>query len=125
MPPSHQDLTRTTLSVLFIGGLIVACLWLMRPFLPAIIWALTLVIATWPLMLKVQRHTGNRRGVAVLVMSLALLAVLVVPCWLAVSTIAANTERIAGLVETVLSLQIVGNPEEIEPPDRVCEEFRD
>jgi len=38
----------------------------MRPFLPAIIWAVTLVVATWPLMLQVQHHTGNRRGIAVL-----------------------------------------------------------
>jgi predicted PurR-regulated permease PerM len=96
--------------VLFIGGLIFACFWLMRPFLPAIIWALTLVLATWPLMLKVQRHTGNRRGTAVVIMSLALLAVLVLPCWLAVSTVAANADQIAGLVRTVLSMQVPPPP---------------
>ena len=71
----------------------------MRPFLLAIVWALTLVIATWPLMLQVQRHTGNRRGIAVLVMTLALLMVLIVPCWLAVGTIVANTDEISNLVE--------------------------
>ena len=98
MSHPHQDLTRTTLSVLFIAGLIVACFWIMRPFLLAIVWALTLVIATWPLMLQVQRHAGNRRGIAVLVMTLALLMVLIVPCWLAVGTIVANTDEISDLV---------------------------
>jgi predicted PurR-regulated permease PerM len=107
----HQDLTRTTLSVLFIGGLIVACFWLMRPFLPAIIWALTLVIATWPLMLQVQRYAGNRRGIAVLVMTLALLLVLIVPCWLAVSTVVANTDEIADLVRTLLSMRVPPPPD--------------
>ena len=47
----HRDLGRITLTVLFIGGLIVTSIWIMRPFLPAILWATTLVLATWPLML--------------------------------------------------------------------------
>jgi predicted PurR-regulated permease PerM len=111
MSHPHQDLARTTLSVLFIAGLIVACIWIMRPFLPAIVWALTLVIATWPLMLQVQHRAGNRRGVAVLVMTLALLAVLIVPCWLAVSTIVANTDEISDLAGTVLSLRVPPPPE--------------
>ena len=72
MSHPHQDLTRTILSVLFIAGLIVACFWIMRPFLPAIVWALTLVVATWPLKIRVQRHTGNRRGIAGRFMTLAL-----------------------------------------------------
>ena len=46
MSESHQDITRTMLAVLFIGRLIAASFWVMRPFLPAIIWAVTLVIAT-------------------------------------------------------------------------------
>ena len=111
MSHPHQDLTRTTLSVLFIAGLIVACFWMMRPFLLAIVWALTLVIATWPLMLQVQRHAGNRRGIAVLVMTLALLMVLIVPCWLAVGTIVANTDEISNLIGTVLSLRVPPPPE--------------
>ena len=82
-----------------------------RPFLPAIVWALTLVIATWPLMLQVQRHTGNRRGIAVLVMTLALLMVLIVPCWLAVGTIVANTDEISNIVRTLLSLRMPPPPE--------------
>ncbi len=111
MPLPHQDLTRSTLAVLFIGGLIAASFWVMRPFLPAIAWAATLVVATWPLMLSVQHRVGNRRGLAVLVMTLALLLVLIVPFWLAVSTIVANLDKIADLARTVLSLRVPPPPE--------------
>jgi predicted PurR-regulated permease PerM len=104
--PPLQDLTRLTLAVLFIGGLIAASFWVMRPFLPAIVWAVTLVIPSWPLMLRVQHYAGNRRGPAVLVMTLALLLVLIVPLWLAISTIVANVDQIADLVRTVLSLRV-------------------
>jgi predicted PurR-regulated permease PerM len=111
MRDSHQDLTRSTLAVLFIGGLIAACFWIMRPFLPAITWAITLVIATWPLMLRVQHLAGNRRGLAVLVMTLASLLVLIVPFWLAISTIVANLDEIADLTRTVLSLRVPPPPD--------------
>ncbi len=110
MSHPHQDLTRTTLAVLFIGGLMAASFRVMQPFLPAIIWAVTLVIATWPLMLRVQHYAGNRRGAAVLVMTLALLLVLIVPFWLAVSTIVDNLDEIAGLVRTVLSQPVPPPP---------------
>lgn len=107
--PQH-DLTRVTLAVLFIGSLIVVSVWVLRPFLPAVVWAVTLVIPTWPLMLRVQHYTGNRRGLAVLVMTLVLLLVLVVPLWLAVSTIIANIDDIADMVRTVLSLRVPPPP---------------
>ena len=106
----HQDLTRITLAVLFIGGILFTCIWVMLPFLPAIIWATTLVIATWPLMLWVQRHTGNRRGLAALIMTLLLLLILIVPFWLALSALVANTDEIRELVQTVLSLRLPPPP---------------
>ena len=53
---------------------------------------------------------GNRRGIAVLVMTLALLMVLIVPCWLAVGTIVANTDEISNLVASVLSLRVPPPP---------------
>jgi predicted PurR-regulated permease PerM len=111
MPQSQTDITRTTLAVLFIGGLIAASLWVMQPFLPAIVWATTLVIATWPLMTWVQRHVVHRRGPAVLIMCLLLLLVLIVPFWLAVSTVLANVDEIAELVRTILSSRIPPPPD--------------
>lgn len=110
----HQDLGRITLSVLFITGLLVTSAWIMRPFLPAILWATTLVLATWPLLLRVQRHAGNRRGIAVLVMTLAVLLVLILPLWLAVSTVVANIEVIGDMARTVLSLKVPPPPQWLE-----------
>jgi predicted PurR-regulated permease PerM len=112
---AHPDLTRTTLTMLFIGGLLAASIWVMRPFLPAIVWAVTLVITTWPMMLRVRRRLGNRRGLAVVVMTIALLLVLILPCWLAISTIVDNADEIADLARTVPTLQIP------PPPDWLAE----
>src|SRR5262249_13370971 len=97
--------------VLFIGGAIAASFWVMRPFLPAIVWAMTLVIATWPLMLRVQRGLGNSRGLAVLVMTLVLLLVLIAPFWLATSMVIGNLDDIADLARTVLTLRVPAPPD--------------
>ena len=110
MMSQHQDIGRISLTVLFISGLIVASFWVMQPFLPAILWATTLVIATWPLMLWVQRHVGNRRGVAVILMTLTVLLLLIIPVWVAVSTVVTNIDVIASLLRSVLSLRM-------QPPD--------
>ena len=111
MVQPRQDITRVTLAVLFIGGLLVSSAWVMLPFLPAIIWALTLVIATWPLMLWVERRAGNRRGVAVLVMTIVLLLVLIVPLWLAITMIVDNVDAIKGLIQDALAFRLPPAPE--------------
>lgn len=106
----RQDVTRTTLAVLFIGGLILACLWVLRPFLPAIAWAMTLVVATWPLLLRVQDRVGGRRGVAVLVMTLMLLVALIVPFWVAAAAVLTHIGQLTDLVRNILSLQVPPPP---------------
>src|SRR5207249_5560374 len=68
-----RDLSRATLAVLFIAGMIVASFWVLRPFLPAFVWATMIVVATWPLMLRVQSALWDRRGLAVAVMTVVLL----------------------------------------------------
>ena len=83
----QRDLTRNTLAILFIGTLIVASLWIVRPFLAPVIWATMIVVATWPVMLKVERALWGRRGLAVAVMTLAMLLVFVLPFWVAIGTI--------------------------------------
>lgn len=110
MSQPHLDLTRTTLFVLFLGSLLAATFWVMRPFLLAILWAATLVVATWPLMLRVQHYAGNRRSLAVLVMTLALLLVLILPFWLAISTILSNLDQITELARTILSFRVPPPP---------------
>jgi predicted PurR-regulated permease PerM len=80
------DVTRLVLLVLFIAMLLVGSLWTLLPFLGGLIWAATVVIATWPLLLKLRARTG-RPWLAVLIMtSLTLLAV-ILPFAFAVSTL--------------------------------------
>ena len=69
-----------------------------------------MVLATWPLLLRVQRCLGNRRGPAVLVMTLVLLLVVLVPLWLAIDTVVSNLDDIGDLLRTILSMRIPPPP---------------
>ena len=110
MMEAQRDITRTFLALLFIGALIGTSLWILKPFLGAAIWAVTIVTATWPLMTSIQGWLWGRRSLAVAVMTLVLLCILVVPLWLAIGTIVSNAERIAGWVKSLSTFELPPPP---------------
>ena len=75
----RDDLPRATLVVLFICGLLAAVFWVLRPFIGPAIWATLIVVAGWPLMLRLQKWLGGRRWAAVTIMLLALLMLFMLP----------------------------------------------
>jgi len=111
MTDVHRDITRTVLGVLFIGALIVCSLWILRPFLGATVWAATIVAATWPFMISIQKRLWNKRSLAVAVMTLLLLCVLVVPFTAAISTIVSKADEIAGLAKSLAALNLPSPPD--------------
>ena len=109
--PPPRDLTRITLGVLFISALIAASFWVMKPFLPALVWATTIVVASWPLMRKIQHQLWGRRSLAVAAMTIALMLVLIVPLALAIATIVDNADKIAGWVTSLATLRLPPPPD--------------
>ena len=105
----RPDLFRTVLSITLIGALIGLSLWVMAPFLPALIWATMIVVATWPLLLMAQRRLGGKRWAAVTVMTVALLLVFAVPLTLAIGTVIRHVDDIKGLASSFEGVQL-GEP---------------
>jgi len=108
---ARQDIARTTLGVIFIAALILTSLWIMRPFLPAMIWATMIVVATWPVMLQCQAHLWGKRSLAVTVMTAALLLVFVIPFSLAINTILDNADQITEWVKSLTTATIPPLPQ--------------
>jgi predicted PurR-regulated permease PerM len=90
----REDLPRATLVVLFICGLLAAVFWVLRPFIGSAIWATLIVVAAWPLMLRLQKWLGGRRWAAVGVMLLALLMLFMLPVIVVGLTIVQNANDI-------------------------------
>jgi len=97
--------------VLSIGGLIVGALWVLSPFLGAFIWAAMIVVSTWPLLLRLERVFGGRRGPAVAVMSLALLSILIVPLTVALNAVLSQADELISLAERLPGLQLPAPPD--------------
>jgi predicted PurR-regulated permease PerM len=108
------DLTRTLLAVLSIGGLIAASYWVLRPFLPALVWAATIVVATWPTMRAVEARLWGRRGLAVAVMTLAMVVVVAAPITIAIATIAGYADQVIVLARSVAAGGLPAPPAWVE-----------
>jgi predicted PurR-regulated permease PerM len=111
---STRDLPRVVFGVSFIGALTALSLWVLRPFLPALVWATTIVVATWPLMLLVQARLWNRRWLAITVMTGVLLLVFIVPFAMAVSAIVSNADAITDWAKSLLTLELPPLPAWVE-----------
>ena len=106
MSEPQRDLTATLLGVLFLGGLIVAAFWILRPFIASIIWATMIVVVTWHVMLRMQARLWRSRALAIVAMMVILLLLFVVPLTLAVGTIVSNSAEITARVRALAGFQM-------------------
>ena len=109
----ENDLVRNILVIALIGALLAASFWILRPFLPALIWASMIVIATWPLLLMIEVKVRSRRA-AVIVITGLLVLVFVIPFSLAVGTIVENAPQIGALGKQLATFEIPPPPDWVE-----------
>jgi predicted PurR-regulated permease PerM len=107
------DLTRILLAVVGIGGLLAASLWILRPFLPSVIWATMIVVATWPMFRALERRLWGRRGLAVVVITLVMLAALLVPLAFATIAIVQRADDFVTQAKTLIARPLPPLPERI------------
>ncbi|MCG1055637.1 AI-2E family transporter YdiK [Mycetohabitans sp. B5] len=91
---AQTDIARALLIIFILSLLIGGSLYIMSPFLPALIWATMIVVATWPMMRGAQERLGGRRGRATALMLAGLLIVIALPLYGAVVAIAAHADTI-------------------------------
>ena len=110
MAEPRRDLTLTVLAVASLVGLLGASLWILRPFLGALAWATMIVVATWPLMLRVEKAVGDRRWIAVTIMSLIPLVLVIVPLTAAIRTLVVNANTIGDWIRDLSEIQVPAPP---------------
>jgi len=107
---ANPELARSTLSVLFIFGLMAGSASVLRPFVAAFIWAAMIVISTWPLLIRAERILGGRRGPAVALMTLTLIGIVVLPVGLAARALVGRLDDVPALHDALSSVQIPQPP---------------
>jgi predicted PurR-regulated permease PerM len=112
--PDSRDITRVTLAILTIAGLIAATVWILRPFATAGVWSIMIVVASWPLMLRLQARLGGRRSAAVAIMVCALVLVIAVPLALTVNTIQDHAADLDRWSRTLASVTLPNPPDWVQ-----------
>ncbi|MFM0413541.1 AI-2E family transporter YdiK [Paraburkholderia aromaticivorans] len=104
------DLARIVLAVSALFLLVGGSLYIVHPFVPALMWATTIVVTTWPLMLKIQRYLRGSRGLAVTVLLLLEIVVICIPAYGAVSTLADHAADIMAFVKALPNYALPSPP---------------
>ena len=106
----HVDVTHVTLSVLFLAFLVVLTVWVLSPFLTALLWATIVSVAIWPILLRLEAMLGGRRYIAVAIMTAMILLVGLVPVTLALLTIVHSAQDIATEIQGSQAIPIPAPP---------------
>ena len=72
-----------------------ACLLILRPFLPLTAWGIVIAIAVYPAYVRLNTFLGGRNGLAAVVCTLLLLAVLIVPVVLLTGSMVEGVQGLA------------------------------
>ena len=104
--PQHYDLPKLLFGVVFIVIMIIASFWVIQPFILGFAWAGMVVIATWPLFIKLQTLLWGRRYLAVIVMALLLILLFVIPGALLVSSLLDGSTPLVHWAKSPSQLQL-------------------
>lgn len=91
------------IGLIALGGLAIACLLVLRPFISALLWAAILAFTTWPACRFLRDRAGFSAGFAAGLMVLALFLVIVVPIVLATPTRREDIEALQGGIERLIT----------------------
>ncbi|WWO98698.1 MAG: AI-2E family transporter YdiK [Candidatus Dasytiphilus stammeri] len=88
------DIPQLLFLFMFIIILIITCFWVIQPFIAGFAWATMVVIATWPLFIKLQNVLWGSRILAILIMILMLFLLFITPI----------TLLLAGFIDNIIPL---------------------
>lgn len=108
----QESLFERIVGLVVVALLVAACLVIVSPFAGAILWAAVLVVATWPLFLRMQQRMGGRRKPAIALMTAALVLVLVGPVAVLTGSLTEHVGSAMRLVQDLASLRLPENPPE-------------
>ena len=113
-PQESGDITRIVLMVVVIGTLLVGSFLTLLPFLSGLLWATTIVVATWPVLIRLQHLVGDRRWLAVTLMTLVVALAFVLPFAFAIGTVIDAAGRSPTVMSAFLSKGLGPPPEWID-----------
>ena len=91
-----------TIAWIALALLAVGCLWIMLPFVTAMLWAAVLSISAWPLCRRLVKLLGGRRTLASLLVSVGMVCVVLLPFVVVGITLADNVDQLTAATRRLL-----------------------
>lgn len=86
-----NDLPKFIFSIIAILLMIIACFWVLKPFILGFLWAGMVVIATWPLFKKIESKLWHKKWLATIAMTLIVILLFVIPFAILIGSIIQNS----------------------------------
>lgn len=80
--------------------LTVVCLLILRPFVPLLTWGIIIAVAAYPGFKKLERKLGDRRVIAAVLFTLALLAILILPVFFLAESLVGGVQSLTAHVKS-------------------------
>lgn len=90
----RPDVMRYVLAIAVVMALAFLSGWVLLPFMAAGVWSVLIVVATWPLLMGLERLFGGRRVPAALVMTVGILLLLILPLFMLISTVVQHSDAL-------------------------------
>lgn len=110
MTPNRQDIE---LKIGWIGlaMLLLGCVWVMLPFVSALLWASILSFSVWPVHRRLLKLLRGRRTLAALIMAAGMCAVVLLPFVVVGATLADNIEQLTTATRRWMDAGLPAPPE--------------
>ncbi len=92
--PALSEPIRTALRLVIVGSLLLAVLYILRPFLPSLLWSAFIVISVWPGLAWLQQRFRWNRLTCTLLLAFMLIGVLIGPLLAGITALATHGETL-------------------------------
>jgi len=106
--------TEMAIRLAILAVLVVACLYILMPFVLPVIWGVIIAIAVWPLFRRLTAVLGRRQRLAAILFTLLALTLLLVPSWLLAESV---TEAFVSAGKKLASGDVTIPP----PPEEIAD----
>lgn len=100
-----------TVGLVSVALVLIGCLFVIRPFFPALLWAAIICYCTWPLYIRLEKKLKGRRTLSAVLMTLLITLIMVVPFVIVGTTLAENVTHITNVYQNFQNEGMPAPPE--------------
>lgn len=101
-----STILKITFNILIVFALVFLSFWIIRPFILGMLWALIIVVATWPFIQSLQKYLGNNRLITTTLITLVISAIFICFLVVCVFRIIDSSDEITAWIKYLSTAQI-------------------